>query len=294
MMASVAEGAAMPRSPGRADTVDPARLGEEYGLGAYERTQVDKDWPFSRGCGVVLFPVAVIMIPTAVIPFFDPGQPAAFAFGLIWAPVTGALVVTGALLLWRVKPRSVHQTFWYSGGLLQLSAGVPEPRVLRWDEMTTLRVSVARPDESAAYVALSTACDERGTCVTTRGRALADRAARVLVPVVVPALIGAFDAGEPVSFGRLRIDEAGLTDLSGTEPALMAWPDIARIVFTARVRVGLVPAEKGRSVVIDIEAAPNAFLAHYVIEHAAARAGVPVSYAEDKRLPPRQPVPPGR
>jgi hypothetical protein len=93
-----------------------------YGLGAYERTQTNKEYPPARGCGGVLVPVAVVGIPSAVVPFVD-GKP-------------------------------------------------------------------------------------------------------------VPPLIRAFDAGEPVTVGDMRIDRSGIADASrtdGAEPVFAAWSDIRRI-----------------------------------------------------------------
>lgn len=82
---------------------DPGQPGQNYRLGAHERMQTDKDYPAARGCGLLLLPIAIVMAPTAVVPFFDPGEPAAFSFGLIWAPVIGVIGLAGALLVWRSR-----------------------------------------------------------------------------------------------------------------------------------------------------------------------------------------------
>lgn len=271
---------------------DPARLADEYGLGAYARTQTDKDYPLGRGCGLVLVPIAVVFIPSAVIPFVD-GRPGDVQFGLIWAPLIGCLLVAGVLALWRSPARRVVRTFWYSDGLIQLIAHEPEPRVIRWDRVISLTVRIVRADETPDYIGSATICDGSGTCLTTRGPALARKATQILTPTVVPPLISAFDAGEPVTFGRMRIDRSGITDAGrpgAAEPVFAAWSDIRRISFDARVSIRIWTANRKAGAKIDLEDVPNGFFAHHVIEHAAAQAGVPVEYYEEKRLPPRPPV----
>jgi hypothetical protein len=238
---------------------DPVRLGDEYGLGAYQRTQTAKEYPPARGCGVLLVPVAVVMLPTAVVPFVD-GKPGDLEFGLIWAPIIGCLLIAGVLLLWRSPPRRVVRTFWYSDGLIQLTAGEPEPRAVRWDRVISLTVRIERADESADYIGSSTICDDGGTSLTTRGAAIAREASRIFAPA------------------------------DGAEPLFAAWSDIRRIAFNARVSVGIQTADSKNTLRIDLEDVPNGFFAHHVIEHAAAQAGIPVEYHEEKRLPPRLPV----
>jgi hypothetical protein len=103
--------------------------------------------------------------------------------------------------------------------------------------------------------------DGAGNQVTARGPVLARRAAAVLAPRVVPALLAAFDAGEPVSFGPVRIDRQGITAPEGTGDSaarLMAWTDMRRIT-----------------------------IAGHIIERGAAGADVQVGYRQEKRLPPR-------
>lgn len=275
---------------------DPVPLGEEHSLGAYEWAKVDKDVPTARGCGCLLLAVSVVMVPTAVLPFVE-GRPVDIRFGAIWAPLIGCLLVTAALLVWRFPPRRVVRTFSYSGGLIQLTPEEPEPCVMRWDRVVSLTVRITRSDDSDDRIGSSTVCDSSGTCLTTGGDALARKAAQVLTPRVVPPLMRAFDAGETVRFGSTRIDRSGITGAGITdtrEPVFIAWPDMRRISFDARVRFGIQLADRRKRVQFDLEDAPNGFFAHYVIEHAAGMAGVPVKFVEDRRLPPRLPVAAGQ
>jgi hypothetical protein len=107
---------------------------------------------------------------------------------------------------------------------------------------------------------------------------------------VVPALLSAFDADEPVSFGPVRIDRQGITapeGADGSAPRLMAWTDMRRITIDARTRIAIRAAGRGRDFRIDLDGIPNGLFAGHIIERGAAGAGVPVEYRQEKRLPPR-------
>jgi hypothetical protein len=162
---------------------------------------------------------------------------------------------------------------------------------VRWDDAVSLSVRVVRPEGSDPYIGPSVVRDEAGNQVTARGPVLARRAAAVLAPRVVPALLKAFDAGEPVSFGPVRIDRQGITapDGGSDEPAsrLMAWMDMRRITIDARTRIGIRAADRGGDFRIALDDIPNGFFAGHVIERGAAGAAVPVGYRQEKRLPPR-------
>jgi hypothetical protein len=132
--------------------------------------------------------------------------------------------------------------------------------------------------------------DGAGNQVTARGPVLARRAAAVLAPRVVPALLTAFDAGEPVSFGPVRIDRQGITAPEGTDDSaarLMAWTDMRRITIDARTRIGIRAADGAGDFRIALDDIPNGLFAGHIIERGAAGADVQVGYRQEKRLPPR-------
>lgn len=109
---------------------------------------------------------------------------------------------------------------------------------------------------------------------------------------MVPSLIRAFDVGEPLSFGGMRIGRSGITDVGAADaaaPAFAAWQDMREITFKARVGIGIWSAGRKSCHDIDLANVPNGFFAHHVIEHAAVQAGVPVKYLEDRRRGPRLP-----
>jgi hypothetical protein len=176
-------------------------------------------------------------------------------------------------------------------GVLQLAGGEPEPRVVRWDDAVSLSVRMVRPDESDAYIGSSTVRDRAGNEVTARGPALPRRVAEILTPRMVPALLDAFDRGEPVSFGPVRIDGRGITvsgSGDGSGGRFVAWADMRRITIDARTGIDVRTADRKVRLRIDLDDdIPGAFFAHYVVERGATRAGAPVEYQQERHLPPR-------
>ncbi|HEY2264426.1 MAG TPA: DUF6585 family protein [Streptosporangiaceae bacterium] len=277
------------RGSGVPGKLDPAALGAEYRLGEYERTHVIRYYSpkrqWSRTLGWIMLPAAIVLSPVAVVALLS-SDPAAFATGLILAPALTWVGAAGAWQIWRARPERVDQILVYAGGVIQLTSGEPGPRVVRWDDAASLSVRIVRPDGSDPYIGPSTVRDGAGSELTTRGPVLA----AVLAPRVVPALLGAFDAGEPVSFGPVRIDRQGITApavADGSAPRLMAWTDMRRITIDARTRIGIRTVEPGRDFLIDLDGIPNGLFACHIIERGAAGADVPVGYQKEKRLPPR-------
>jgi hypothetical protein len=170
-------------------------------------------------------------------------------------------------------------------------------------EVVSLSVQIYRPNEGQPSVWSSMVRDEAGTAIALRGTthvsylpriglasALAAKASGLLVPTVVPAFIGEFDAGRRVSFGDVWMDSSGVCGAvagRGREPEFVAWQDVQRIDIDARTLISIRAAGRRRILFIDLGNIPNGFFAHYVIEHAAAQAGVDVSYSGEKRMPTR-------
>ena len=87
------------------------------------------------------------------------------------------------------------------------------------------------------------------TLVGWQRQALARKADQFIARRLARDLLRAFDAGEPVHLGRLRVDRAGITDTAGSPPVFVAWR---------------------------------------VIEHAAAGHPIQIRYTQDGLLPPRR------
>jgi len=88
----------------------------------------------------------------------------------------------------------------------------------------------------------------------------------------------------------VRIDRQGITAPAGADGSasrLMAWTDMRRIAIDARTRIVIRATDRGGDFRIGLDGIPNGFFAGHVIERAAAGAGVPVEYRQEKRLPPR-------
>jgi hypothetical protein len=169
---------------------------------------------------------------------------------------------------------------------------------MRWQDATCLGVTVFWSDESAARITSATVCDRSGNRMTFVAEKMAtevvERAERVLVPRVVPALIRAFDDGERVVFGGMGIDHTGITDTGGTDATrrvFISWAAVRHIDIEARIEISVYSRGQRTRHWISLGDVPNAFFAWHVIEHAAARADVPVRYSEEGRLPRRVPFP---
>jgi hypothetical protein len=287
---------------------DLARLGAEYGLGEHEQTQFDREYPPYRAIGLLILPVSVVFVPVCVIAFVAQGSQSQlnFEFGLVFTTIIGCLVVAGALLIWCPRPLRLERTFWFSGGLIQFTLAEPEPRVVRWDDVVSLTVQIYRPDEGPPYIWSSVISDRDGTSVGMRGitrvsylprtglaTALAAKASGLLVPKVVPAFIREFEAGQRVTFGDVWIDRSGVctaVTARKPEPEFVAWQDVRKIGINARTGISVGAVGRRRDLFIDLGNIPNGFFTHYLIDHAAAKAGLDASYAGEKRMPARVPT----
>jgi len=76
----------------------------------------------------------------------------------------------------------------------------------------------------------------------------------------------------------------------GPEPEFVAWQDVRQIVINARTGINIAAVGRRRDLFIDLGNVPNGFFAHYLIDHAAARASFVVSYSGEKRMPARVPT----
>lgn len=140
----------------------------------------------------------------------------------------------------RPRPEITARLFRYSGGLAQLTVGEPEPRVARWGDVTALSLFYAQVEDEAPRLDGFIVTVAHGPSLTAlkgfrrRGelRALVHAAERNLTPLLLPALSEAYDAGEPVSFGRVQLSRDGITVGYAPSGQLIAWPEIRSVHMT--------------------------------------------------------------
>jgi hypothetical protein len=187
-------------------------------------------------------------------------------------------------------PRRVRRTrvFLFEHGMVQESNPGPRPRrvVLPWADLDTMRLEVKHgQSEDQDHVAACVLRGRTGASLTvgreggTRVReAVSAAAGQVLAGRHVGPLIQLLDSGQPVAIGSLTVDRLGISSEAKAQNGgrwRVPWPQ-ARGVSTRLdgQRVVVETEQSPRRVVLDGE--PNSFLARYVIEHAAERAGVPL------------------
>jgi hypothetical protein len=258
------------------------RVGTEFGLGACQAAWRGRRYSGRLAAGAVLL---IVMVSGLFIP------PLATA-GLARA-ITGGLdvaILTWAILLIVLPPRSwTDRLFLFQAGIVLLDARNPEPVVLRWAYLDTMSITTASGYDDD-YVSECVLRDQAGNALTVSRHLnaideVAAGAERVLGPRLVPDLTARLACGEPVTVGPLTADRQGLSwsTAPGTPQARRAWqaswPQIRAIEFglqgqRATVRVGQ-HAHDSHSIVLDGQ--PNSFLVRYLIAHAAASAGIPVT-----------------
>jgi hypothetical protein len=112
---------------------------------------------------------------------------------------------------------------------------------------------------------------------------VAREAERVLAARLVPGFVQAYEAAEPVTFGKLTIDREGIRHDAGGSAGVwrMAWDQIKRTEVDGPGRgITIRPKrETGWSRRwIGLGGCTNGVLAHHVIEHAVAGTDVVVKY----------------
>jgi hypothetical protein len=199
-------------------------------------------------------------------------------------------VAIAAAVLSVAIPRRVRRTrvFLFENGIIQESNPGPKPRrvVLPWADLDTMRLKVKLgQSEDQDHVDACVLGGRSGTSLTvgheagTRVReAVSAAAERVLAGRHVGPLIQMLDSGQPVAIGSLTVDRLGISSQARAQNGgrwHVPWPQ-ARSVSTRLEgqRVAVETEQSPRRAVLDGE--PNSFLARYVIEHAAERAGVPL------------------
>lgn len=200
------------------------------------------------------------------------------------------LVASAVAVLAVVIPRRVRRTrvFLFENGIVQESNPGPRPRqvVLPWADLDTMRLTVKLgKSEDQDYVHACVLGGRTGTSLTVGGEAgtrvreaVSAAAERVLAGRHVGPLLQLLDSGQPVAIGCLAVDRLGVSSGARAQNGgrwHVSWPQVRGVSTRLEGQRVAVETEQGpRRAVLDGE--PNSFLARYVIEHAAERAGVPL------------------
>jgi hypothetical protein len=275
----------------REDVVEAGRFGEEFRFGQVKtvaRITVRLGTGQLVG-GVSLVTAGLVAALTVLL-----ARIAAAPRLIVVAAAAGAALLGWQLIRSGSRPRAENRLYMYPGGLIQLVHAEPEPRVLRWEDLDSAEIGFDSISEDSA-TGLDTCAlrGSTGTEITVRAdmrrfrwipRQLAAEADRVLSARLIPQLIEAYEAGEPVVFGQARIDQAGVA-VGFSRFTTAAWTDITGVLIRYNVRSGFnVPAEsvwfdranrKG-SIALGISGVRNGILVPHLIEHIAAQHGIPV------------------
>ena len=289
-------------------------IGEEFGLGVLVKVLRNRKFPAMTGWGALLGLVTLI-IGLPVTGGVAAGSYQA-ATKVLVAVVFGALFLFSCLLVGRGVSRShvEGRLFRYSGGLAQLVRDNPEPLVVRWADADTFTVSVSEPDEANAYLTGFTLHSATGTSLPGLRRYrrpelhdLVTWIGKALIARLVPGMTERYESGEPVVFGKVRVDQTAITvDTWGSGPEVITWTDISWITVAhlpqsdaMRIPQRITIARKaghGAGVEIELSGVPNGIFLPLVLAHAAGRNSILVyGYEEsspDPKAPPAAQAPP--
>jgi hypothetical protein len=260
------------------DLARAERIGAEFGLGPVKTAaRYAQAWRAGFFGGFALA-IAGLVVGTA----FGAADVSYPLGALVSVPAGSAAAVLAGGLLTRVslRPRAVHRLFWYAGGLAQQDQDEPEPRVIRWAEVDSV-TSVF--DHESGLVG----CRLRAGTGTEIGAglgyghavvaALAAETGNELAGRFVPALVGAYEAGEVVIAGQWRIGRDGLSRVRGNgREVLTSWRDIRGIKYRREGEL-TIAADGRRRRTIGLSGVPNGMFVARLIEYAAGQNGIPVT-----------------
>jgi hypothetical protein len=217
------------------------QLGAEFGLGALERVTRSRNLSRHAAWGGLLG-VIVALAGGPVVAGVAGGSYTLAVKTVVAILVGGLFAAACALLGVGIARSSVSdRLFRYSGGLVQLVSGEPEPRVARWAEVRDFTVSYDQTDEepprlSGFLVTTGTGTRLPGLRGYRRRQELRDLVAeadRNLAPRLIPAMTEEYEAGAAVSFGRIQVSKEGIT-LTGWSPpgVLIPWPRVKSLHMT--------------------------------------------------------------
>jgi hypothetical protein len=168
----------------------------------------------------------------------------------------------------------------YAGGVARLSNRDPGRTVLRWADLADITLSV----EAGADGDHVDSCDLRdrdGQALTIPGRSgAADEIAPIveqaLAATLLPNLIARYEAGEAITIDRITIDQESI---SHPDAGQHRWTGLHGVGLRAHGHMVLLRhgPNQGDLTIMRQAGAPNAFLAGYLITHAAGASGIEVA-----------------
>ena len=191
------------------------------------------------------------------------------------------------------RSRVSERLYRYSGGLVQLVGGEPEPRVARWADVRDFTVFYDQTDEEPPRLSGFLLTTGTGTSLPgLRGyrrrrelRALVAEADRNLAPRLVPAMTEEYEAGAAVSFGRVHVSKEGITlSIWSPQGVLIPWSQVKSIHMThiASVDGGyvyeIIIGRKGQPTEeVGVSGLANGIFLPVLLAYAAGRQGVMVT-----------------
>jgi hypothetical protein len=267
-------------------------LGGEFGLGTLEHVSRSRDVPkYAVRSG--LLGVIVALVGTPVAAGVAGGQ-AALTVKAVVAALIGALFAACAVLVAVGIARSTvsNRLFRYSGGLVQMVHGEPEPRVARWADVKEFTVHYDQTDEEPPRLGGFLLTTSTGTSLPglraypgrRELRALVAEAESALAPRLIPAMTQAYESGTAVSFGRSQLGEEGIKAIGWGADNPIPWSLVKSVHMTyigdqdgEYVDEIIVGRKDGPAEKISVSGLPNGLFLPALLAHAAARQGVLVT-----------------
>jgi hypothetical protein len=270
------------------------QFGAEFGLGTLERVSRTRDLPrYAAWSGLLGVIVVLVGVPVAA---GVAGGPSALAVKVVVAALVGGLLAASCALLGVGIARSTvsGRLFRYSGGLIQLAPGEPEPMVARWADVRDFRVFYNHSDEAPPRLSSFLVTTSSGASLPglrshwRRGRelrALVAEAERNLAPRLIPAMTEEYEAGAAVSFGRVQVSKEGITlSIWTPQGVLIPWSQVKSIHMTYIASVDgdyvyeIIIGSKGKPTEeVGVSGLTNGIFLPVLLAHAAARQGVMVT-----------------
>jgi hypothetical protein len=215
-------------------------VGAEFGLGSLAEVSRTRELPqYALGGGLLGVMTAVVGTPVAA---GIAAGPYPLAVKVVVTALVGGLFAACCVLVGVGMARSTvsNRLFRYSGGLVQLVQGEPEPRVARWADVRDFTVFYSQSEDESPRLGGFLATTDTGATLPGlraywRRRELRDLVAEArqnLAPRLLPAMTEAYDSGATVSFGRVQVSGDGITVSDWSEGEPVPWDQLKSVHIT--------------------------------------------------------------